>query len=62
MEIITIKRIVLIIAITVFTVMALVEGAKEALAQEVKYCKNYQTGTIIVVEASYPCPYPTVEI
>ena len=62
MEIITIKRIVLTIAIIVFTVMAMAQGAKKALSQEVKYCKNYETGEIYVVEANMPCPYPTVEL
>jgi len=33
-----------------------------AAAQDVKYCKNYQTGEIIVVDAGMPCPYPTVEL
>ena len=31
-------------------------------AQDVKYCKNFQTGEIYVVEANMPCPYPTAEI
>lgn len=30
--------------------------------EKVKYCKNYQTGQIIVVDKYMPCPYPTVEI
>ena len=29
---------------------------------QVKYCKNFQTGEIFVVEANMPCPYPTAEI
>jgi len=28
-------------------------------AQEVKYCKNAKTGEIVVVQAGYPCPFPT---
>lgn len=28
----------------------------------VKYCKNLQTGEIIVVEEGYPCPSGTVKI
>ena len=29
---------------------------------EVKYCKNFETGEIIVIEEGYPCPFPTAEI
>ena len=29
---------------------------------QVKYCKNFTTGEVFVVEANMPCPYPTVEI
>lgn len=38
----------------------LLSGAVQA--QDVKYCKNAQTGEIIVVEVGYPCPFPTHEI
>ena len=31
-------------------------------AQEVSYCKDAETGKVIVVEAGYPCPYPTHKI
>lgn len=31
-------------------------------AQQVKYCKDYRTGEVFVVEAGMPCPYPTVEV
>ena len=34
----------------------------EAKSQEVKYCKNRQTGEVIVVEIGYPCPFPTSKI
>jgi hypothetical protein len=34
----------------------------QATATDVKYCKDYTTGEIYVVEANMPCPYPTVEI
>ena len=30
--------------------------------EKVKYCKNYETGEIIVIEDGYPCPFPTSEI
>ena len=33
--------------------------ASMCTAQEVKYCKNGRTGDIIVVQAGYPCPFPT---
>ncbi len=36
--------------------------AVDAQGQQVKYCKNFQTGEIYVVEANMPCPYPTVEL
>ena len=28
---------------------------------EVKYCKDYITGEVIVIQAGYPCPAPTSE-
>jgi hypothetical protein len=31
-------------------------------AQEVKYCKNYQSGEIVIVEANMPCPFGTAEL
>jgi len=31
-------------------------------AQEVAYCKNSKTGEIIVVQAGYPCPFPTHQL
>ncbi len=37
-------------------------GMTTTEAQEVKYCKNFTTGDIVVVEAGMPCPFPTVEI
>ena len=36
--------------------------ANRATSQELTYCKNYETGEVIVVEAGFPCPYPTVEL
>ncbi len=48
--------------IKVFIVVCLVVFGSFAAAQDVKYCKNYQTGEIIVIEAGYPCPSPTSEI
>lgn len=29
---------------------------------DVKYCKNFENGDIIVIEAGFPCPSGTVEI
>ena len=50
--------VMLVLALAVFTLFV----GQIAEAQEVTYCKNYQTGEIIVVEAGYPCPYPSVEL
>ena len=36
--------------------------ASKGYAQDVKYCKNYQTGEVIVVEANMPCPFPMAEL
>jgi len=30
--------------------------------EKVKHCKNARTGEVIVVQAGYPCPYPTHQI
>ena len=29
---------------------------------DIKICKNFKTGEVIVVEAGMPCPFPTVQI
>ena len=34
----------------------------DSIGQEVKYCKNYETGEIAVVEKGFPCPFPMVEL
>ena len=34
----------------------------DSIGQEVKYCKNYETGEIAVVEKGFPCPYPMGEL
>ena len=46
----------------VFFLIALILAVIEAEAQDVTYCKNYETGEIIVVDAGMPCPYPTVQL
>ena len=28
----------------------------------VKFCKDFQTGKIVVIEAGFPCPFGTIEI
>jgi len=33
-----------------------------AKAQDVKYCKDFETGEIITVEAGMPCPGTTAEL
>ena len=52
----------LVVVFIIAALVVLIKTTATAISQEVKYCKNYQTGEIIVLEASYPCPYPTVEI
>jgi hypothetical protein len=49
-------------AALIFFVLCLMMAVKPCEAQDVTYCKNYQTGQIIVVEAGMPCPYPTVQL
>lgn len=58
MSVINLKRLVLTVAIIGFAIAAVMEG----FATEVKYCKDYTTGKIYVVEKNMPCPYPTVEL
>lgn len=45
------------LAVVVFTLAIM-----ECEAQDVKYCRDANTGEIIVVEAGQPCPYPTHEL
>jgi hypothetical protein len=56
MEQIVVKRIVLIIAIVVFTVLALIGGARKALSQETQltYCQNGK-GEVVIV-SNFTCP------
>jgi hypothetical protein len=46
----------------IFFVLAILAAIADCRAQDVKYCKNYQTGEIVVVEANMPCPFPTAEL
>ena len=46
-----------IVAFLLFTLATM-----EVNSQDVKYCKNYETGEIIVVEINMPCPFPTSEM
>ncbi len=48
--------------IRVMAAVAALFAALQSEAQEVKYCKNYTSGEVIVVQAGMPCPYPTVEL
>ena len=36
--------------------------ATPAPAQDVTYCKDYETGEIFIVEVGYPCPFPSVQL
>ena len=45
-----------------YLILALAVMAVSTQAQDVKYCKNYETGEVIVVEANMPCPYPMAEL
>ena len=49
-------------AALIFAVLCILMLVKPCEAQDVQYCKNYETGEIIVVEAGQPCPYPTVQL
>jgi hypothetical protein len=50
-------------AALIFSVLCLLMLAKPCEATpEIKYCKNFETGEVFVVEANMPCPYPTVEL
>lgn len=48
--------------IIIAILLALVVFLTEGYAQQVKYCKDLQTGQVVVVEANMPCPYPMVQI
>lgn len=47
------KAIILLVSLLIFP---------QAIAQDVKYCKDARTGGILTVPAGMPCPYPTHEI
>ena len=49
-------------AVAVLILFSIAIWAVDSEAQAVTYCKNYETGEIIVVEAGMPCPYPTVQL
>ena len=34
----------------------------DSIGQELKYCKDYETGEVVVVEAGKPCPFPMGEL
>ena len=46
----------------VFVLLAILFATNAWSNDKVKYCKNYETGEVIVIEAGYPCPFPTSEI
>ena len=53
----------IITALAIFGAMFLLLALfGDASAQGVKYCKNAETGEIIVVEEGMPCPFPTHKI
>ena len=56
------RKLLLTLAFIIAFLAVALRFTADALAQEVKYCKDYTTGEIYVVEANMPCPYPTVEI
>ena len=49
-------------AAIIFLILALLMCVKPEATPEIKYCKNYETGEVIVVEANQPCPFPTAEL
>lgn len=48
----------LMLALVVLAVCWVPDGRTD----DVKYCENKVTGTIVVVRANQPCPYPTAEM
>ena len=50
------------LAIALMTIILAAGLVDIAAAQEVKFCKDAETGEIIVVEINMPCPFPTHEI
>ena len=57
MDRLLIKRLILTVAIIVCATLAVIDGAKQALAQDVAYCKHGQTGQVIVIESNMACPF-----
>ncbi len=57
MDRLLIKRLILTVAIIVFATLAVIDGAKQALAQDVAYCKHGQTGQVIVIDSNMACPF-----
>jgi hypothetical protein len=50
-------------SIAVFAVFtAILAVSLKVFGSDVKYCRNAETGEIIVIEAGYPCPSPTHEL
>jgi len=50
-------------SIAVFVVFtAILAVSSKCTGSDVKYCRNAETGEIIVIEAGYPCPSPTHEL
>ena len=47
----------LLLLVVLFTAPAMAQEVKT----QVKYCKNYETGQVIVVQVGYPCPFPTAD-
>ena len=61
MDRLAIKQLILIVAIIVFATLAMIDGAKQAIAQDVKYCR-YGDGSLVAVEANMPCPSGSVQL
>ena len=61
MDRLLIKRLILTVAIIVFATLAVIDGAKQAIAQDVKYCR-YADGSLVAVEANMPCPAGSVQL
>ena len=57
MDRLAIKQLILTVAIIVFATLAVIDGAKQALAQDVAYCRHGQDGTVIVIDSNMACPF-----
>jgi len=49
-------------AAIIFLILAAAMSVPAESQDVVTFCKNYETGEIVVVGEGMPCPYPTVRV